>query len=640
MTRIYQTGVHNRSGKDIDPTVIRVLGKGLKFIPTPPPTSYQTAMHSLDVAINSFIRNVKLWHHWLDSSGLELPYHHVRLRNSDFEPELDRDTTINEYIKEITTTIAYERERIVNSATTTMRKKSNLPRREVFALKQILADKEIILKPADKNLGIVILSRDWYKKEALKHLENRSNYAPLNEKATKIRITTTANKFKQLTKLNDKAISHSRKSDEDITSFVLSGLQCLEAAPFYIIPKIHKPTMQGRPIVAGHSYFLNPFAKWLAKAIQPLVEAQPRYLRDSFFLLPLLKQARLNIAPTTSKALIFITGDVENLYGNMPHGIVRNAVIDLLPFIPHLPWNINKTLKLIDILLANNIVSFNGQNYLQTAGLPMGGSASPPLANAGMNYLEEVLAKRMAHLLKYVLLWKRLIDDILIIWNGPPNLLLEFCEAYNQLHPRIRITWTDPSKKVDFLDLHIFERNSDIHHKTHQKILNKYLYVPSSSFHPAHTKIGFIKAELTRYARLSSEIEYYIETKRLFYQRLRARGYHPKLLQPIFAQHRFENIHIDPTTAETNSKSKERPFVLAIPFHPLFEESQFTPMLSTPSYHRLKIETRQKFANKSEKKELPPIVTAWKKQPNLATRLIRAKFNEPQPGDVNPNPNE
>ena len=74
-----------------------------------------------------------------------------------------------------------------------------------------------------------------------------------------------------------------------------------------------------------------------------------------------------------------------------------------------------------------------------------------------------------------------------------------------------------------------------------QKPLNRYLYIPYSSYHPAHAKKSFIKAELIRYVRLSSQKSDFLQIRKKFMTRLRNRGYPLWFLEPIFSSILYEN---------------------------------------------------------------------------------------------------
>ena len=75
----------------------------------------------------------------------------------------------------------------------------------------------------------------------------------------------------------------------------------------------------------------------------------------------------------------------------------------------------------------------------------------------------------------------------------------------------------------------------------YQKPLNRYLYLPYTSYHPTHAKKSFIKAELLRYVRLSSKKYDFLQIKEKFFVRLRNRGYPVWFLIPIFEEVKYES---------------------------------------------------------------------------------------------------
>ena len=122
-------------------------------------------------------------------------------------------------------------------------------------------------------------------------------------------------------------------------------------------------------------------------------------------------------------------------------------------------------------------------------------------------------------------------------------MLLEFINALNTKDDRIKITFDISDSSIPFLDLLLFkdrEKNT-IQFCTFQKPLNKYLYIPFQSFHPASNKRAFIKGELMRYARNSSNFTTFADTRELFWKRLRLRGYPYHFLLPLFREVKYSN---------------------------------------------------------------------------------------------------
>ena len=114
------------------------------------------------------------------------------------------------------------------------------------AIFQLQNNKSIIIKPSDKNLGLVIMDLAWYEEECFNQLlGDKQTYQELSKEEVhkfclraKTLIKHIVDKYRQ--DLSNKEID-----------FLLSKLDNFEIPNFYIIPKLHKNPIVGRPIVAG-----------------------------------------------------------------------------------------------------------------------------------------------------------------------------------------------------------------------------------------------------------------------------------------------------------------------------------------------------------------------------------------------------
>ena len=57
-------------------------------------------------------------------------------------------------------------------------------------------------------------------------------------------------------------------------------------------------------------------------------------------------------------------------------------------------------------------------------------------------------------------LWKRFIDNIFLIWPHGKDLLLEFIDHLNSVHPTTKFTSDISHTEISFLDLTIYIKNS------------------------------------------------------------------------------------------------------------------------------------------------------------------------------------
>ena len=103
---------------------------------------------------------------------------------------------------------------------------------------------------------------------------------------------------------------------------------------------------------------------------------------------------------------------------------------------------------LTTIISCNTFTAF-GQDYLQTVGLPMGGALSGSLANIYLGELESaVVSTHMQH----ILLYRRYMDDILILHRGP--LALAHALISDLKHTfQLALTEHISTTQIIFLDL-------------------------------------------------------------------------------------------------------------------------------------------------------------------------------------------
>ena len=127
--------------------------------------------------------------------------------------------------------------------------------------------------------------------------------------------------------------------------------------------------------------------------------------------------------------------DVSSLYTNIPHKDGIAAAVQALeqdtdpdPLRP--PLRI--LTEILNIVLKNNIIEFNGDYFLQIQSTAMGTKMAPAYANLFMGSIEPTL---ISHGDPYINMWKRFIDDIFLIWTGTHAQLNTFTSIINTIHP-------------------------------------------------------------------------------------------------------------------------------------------------------------------------------------------------------------
>ena len=122
-------------------------------------------------------------------------------------------------------------------------------------LRELEENPTVCVLATDKNLGPALVSTDWVEKETLKHLNETKSYAKVTKNNWRFRRQKVIETREKLVN------SYSSFLPPNSLKFLCSlddSPRSIDPAKFYIIPKIHKSPIAGRPIAASHSYITRP----------------------------------------------------------------------------------------------------------------------------------------------------------------------------------------------------------------------------------------------------------------------------------------------------------------------------------------------------------------------------------------------
>jgi hypothetical protein len=377
---------------------------------------------------------------------------------------------------------------------------------------------------------------------------------------------------------------------------------------FHVLPKLHKikpgnSIIPSRPIVGATNWFTTPISILLSQLLRPLVRSKKQIATNTAEVAEELTFFNLFNSGTLAnlnRPVFVVTMDISSLYTNINLSTLEELFREKNPDFEPLLKYIND----------HNYFQYDGRTFKQINGIAMGTNAAPEIANYYLMYLLDpiIISNEM------VKLYKRFLDDLLILWNGTLTQFTDFFVELNQLIPGITFTYEISKESGIFLDLHITisdfgNTQPVIKFATHQKLLNKYAYISPKSCHPVHTLKGFIYGELQRYATNSSGSFFYESTKQEFKKRLLARGYSRSFLEPIFVKHRYY----------CRSQNK-------IP------DSQLNMSLRYSYRNGLtkRLGRFIKFKSKRNVDKLIPgtkFIFSWKKSPNLLNKICSSKIN-------------
>ena len=289
----------------------------------------------------------------------------------------------------------------------------------------------------DKNLGPALVSTDWVKTETLRQLSDIKSYSIVTIEEWTLR-------HQQVISLRDKLMkTYKHFITNNASKFLRSFDHFCNPAKFYIIPKIHKNPMVGRPIVASHSYITRPISVFVDEFLKPNIK-MPTVLRDSGELVQILESTQL------PSHRFLVTADVISLYPNLDFKkplvgldlLLREARMPETPLL----------IQLARLVFENNFLQteFSQDIFHQIFGIVMGTPFAVTVANAFMFYLEKDLVTQYSD---YLVIYKRFIDDIFLIWSGEKDKLLEFLTCLNSRNDRINLTYVIEKSSIAFLDL-------------------------------------------------------------------------------------------------------------------------------------------------------------------------------------------
>jgi DNA-binding helix-hairpin-helix protein with protein kinase domain len=148
----------------------------------------------------------------------------------------------------------------------------------------------IIFKPTDKNLGTILLDLAAYL--ALRHTIVDATTTYLMQPPP-----TLASDFQSLNTILTK---HKAQISQRVHDYIMQMQHIdttLTAAILYILPKLHKPVLEGRPIVTNSNYYTFYASKYLHQILLPLLKIIPTYVTSSTHLITTLNETNF---PTTA----------------------------------------------------------------------------------------------------------------------------------------------------------------------------------------------------------------------------------------------------------------------------------------------------------------------------------------------------
>ena len=295
-------------------------------------------------------------------------------------------------------------------------------------------------------------------------------------------------------------------------------------AKFYLLPKIHKKNIPGRPICSSIDHSTSNISKFVDEHIKEYVPKTASYVRDTQYFISKLK--KLGKIPQGS---LIVTLDVSSLYTNIPNHEGLLAVADDIRKDPEKQKIGPHLLKLLELVLHSMRFNFSEDHCLQNGGKAMGTAAAPNYANVFMDRFETKVLQNWP--LK-PLLWLRFIDDIFMVWTHGEDKLEEFITYLNGIHPTIKFTSEHSYTNISFLDTTVkINEKRELYTTLYEKPTETHLYLHYSSAHYAPSKTKGPYGQFLRLQRICTYDEDFQENAEKLIKYYKKRDYPEKNIE-------------------------------------------------------------------------------------------------------------
>ena len=177
-----------------------------------------------------------------------------------------------------------------------------------------------MINDTDKNLGAAVADKKDVIIECKRQLFDVNTYLKLSLEEMEILIAKIQTELRAVV-IKFKNIKMCNVKEEN---FILSKIKNFTIPHFYIIWKILKNPIVGRPIVAGYNWILTPASIFVGHYLKEFYCKFDSILTDSLSLVKILETKRFD------KDCFLFTIDFKSLYTNIPVQDAINAIKELV----------------------------------------------------------------------------------------------------------------------------------------------------------------------------------------------------------------------------------------------------------------------------------------------------------------------
>ena len=521
-------------------------------------------------------------------------------------------------------------------------------RKSVQSLIQKQKSGEIVIQKTDKGGGIAIMNRiDYVNKIEKEHLNSVVTLSDGSKKKVYREVDRISMKFHYyLMKSSVKDALEEKVIDEETAKFLVPREP--KEGRAYGMVKAHKDTPVGeklppmRLVVSGCGSTTENISHFVDFFSKEIPEKLDSHIKDTPHLLRMLENLNQNSSQPENALLVSI--DVVGLYPNIPQDEGMAAFKEYIKDPEYRDQTIPSSLLMtfLRYVLSFNSFVFDGKLYLQCWGTAIGTKVAPTYATIFMASLEKKLLAAWRG--QTPELWKRFLDDVISVWHGTKDELLNFIKFLNDFHPTIKFTaefrtYThqvkvkflngqhivneDPlgelkPRSIDFLDTTIYiNREGKFVTDLFKKSSDRITYLLPSSNHPDHICRNIPYSLGYRLRRICSrDIDFQIRLNELS-SNLQSRGYGIKVIKNAFKK--LKKVTREKALEKVVKDVKSKDITFTVTYDP---RTNHPPDIIKKHYLIASHDPtfRENFPN-------PPRV-AYRRTKNLGEILMRSKLYE------------
>ncbi|BHF81178.1 hypothetical protein SprV_0702430800 [Sparganum proliferum] len=394
----------------------------------------------------------------------------------------------------------------ISSLLMSHRKTHSLLRDEQKALRELKADTEIAILPADKGRSTVILDKVDYRNKALMLLNDRESY-----------MVSDAASLKSLLAKVNKILSRLKKEKViTVKEWYMAKPTETPMARFYGLPKVHKPDVPLRPIVSLRGTPTYGLANWLFQKLRFLTVGSQTTVHSAEQFLDKIRA--VTIEPNER----MVSFDVVSLFTSIPQALAVETLSDLLRQNYDEGDGQPTAQDLIELMghCLKTFFTFEGITYEQIKGTPMGSPISGLIAEAVLQKLEKRLFGEYKP--KFC---ARYVDDTFVIIDQDKITYYE--ELLNSIIPDLQFTMEEEvESKLSFLDVLVYRQpDGKLATSVYRKPTNTLQMLSYNSNHPLQHKRSCVRTLYRRVETHCSTPAAKLDEIKLLQELFRANGY-------------------------------------------------------------------------------------------------------------------